>query len=87
VGIGAALFFPLEFSPSRFSAPVSGILLGLVSGIAGTLGDLGESALKRSVGMKDSGTIMPGRGGILDTVDSIALAAPVYYGLYWLLFN
>ncbi|AEF85889.1 phosphatidate cytidylyltransferase [Treponema primitia ZAS-2] len=87
VGLGAVLFFPLEFSPTRFSAPLSGILLGLICGIAGTLGDLGESALKRSAGTKDSGTIIPGRGGILDTIDSIALAAPVYYGLYWLLFN
>jgi phosphatidate cytidylyltransferase len=67
--------------------PLAGILLSFVSGLAGTLGDLGESAMKRSADIKDSGTIIPGRGGILDTVDSIALAAPVYYGLYRLLFS
>jgi phosphatidate cytidylyltransferase len=86
VGVGAARFAPETF-PSRLGGPLSGIILGFVAGLAGTLGDLGESAIKRSVKIKDSGTIIPGRGGILDTVDSIALAAPVYYGLYRLLFS
>jgi phosphatidate cytidylyltransferase len=86
VGIGAVLFAPDAF-PSRLPPLLSGIILGFISGLAGTLGDLGESAMKRSSNIKDSGTIIPGRGGILDTIDSIALAAPVYYGLYWLLFK
>ncbi|MDR1249747.1 MAG: phosphatidate cytidylyltransferase [Treponema sp.] len=86
VGVGAARFAPETF-PSRLAGPLSGIILGFVSGLAGTLGDLGESAMKRSANIKDSGTIIPGRGGILDTVDSMALAAPVYYGLYRLLFS
>jgi phosphatidate cytidylyltransferase len=91
VGIGAVYFAPETFPPSRFAAPLSapfrGIILGFISGLAGTLGDLGESAMKRSSNIKDSGSIIPGRGGILDTIDSIALAAPVYYGLHWLLFK
>jgi phosphatidate cytidylyltransferase len=91
IGIGAAYFAPETFPLSRFapppSAPFRGIILGFISGLAGTLGDLGESAMKRSSNIKDSGAIIPGRGGILDTIDSIALAAPVYYGLYWLLFK
>jgi phosphatidate cytidylyltransferase len=86
VGLGAVYFFPETF-PARFSIPLSGILLGVISGLAGTLGDLGESAMKRNANIKDSGTIIPGRGGILDTIDSMALAAPVYYGLYLLLFS
>jgi phosphatidate cytidylyltransferase len=86
VGLGAARFAPETF-PARLGGPLSGIILGFVSGLAGTLGDLGESAMKRSAAIKDSGTIIPGRGGILDTVDSIALAAPVYYGLCRLLFT
>jgi phosphatidate cytidylyltransferase len=87
IGIGAVLFAPETFPSSRLAAPLSGIILGFISGRAGTLGDLGESAMKRSSNIKDSGTIIPGRGGILDTIDSIALGAPVYYGLYWLLFK
>ncbi|MDR1957406.1 MAG: phosphatidate cytidylyltransferase, partial [Treponema sp.] len=87
VGLGAVFFIPEAFSSSRFPAAGAGILLGLVSGTAACLGDLGESALKRSVNMKDSGSLMPGRGGVLDSIDSISLAAPVYYALYWLLFG
>jgi phosphatidate cytidylyltransferase len=86
VGLGATLFAPGTF-PSRLGAPFPGIALGFVSGLAAALGDLGESAMKRSANVKDSGTVIPGRGGVLDTVDSIALAAPVYYGLYRLLFT
>jgi phosphatidate cytidylyltransferase len=86
VGVGATRFAPETF-PSRFGGLLAGIILGFVTGLAGTLGDLGESAIKRSANITDSGTIIPGRGGILDTVDSIALAAPVYYGLYRLLFS
>jgi phosphatidate cytidylyltransferase len=85
VGLGAAHFAPETLAP-RLGGPLSGIILGLASALAGTLGDLGESAMKRSANIKDSGAVVPGRGGVLDTVDSIALAAPVYYGLCRLLF-
>ncbi|WP_010258294.1 phosphatidate cytidylyltransferase [Treponema primitia] len=86
IGIGAVHFAPETFPARLFPAPLPGIILGFISGLAGTLGDLGESAMKRSSNIKDSGTIIPGRGGILDTIDSIALAAPVFYVLYWILF-
>ena len=93
VGAGAALLVPGVFTP-RFdsvffvSSPLgAGILLGFCSGRAAALGDLGESAIKRSSGSKDSGRIMLGRGGILDSIDSIALAAPVFYLAFRLLFK
>jgi phosphatidate cytidylyltransferase len=86
VGAWAALCLPGAFTPRRAPALAAGMILGLLSGAAASLGDLGESAIKRSSGIKDSGFIMPGRGGILDSVDSIALAAPVFYHVYRLLF-
>ncbi|MGE3407021.1 MAG: phosphatidate cytidylyltransferase [Pirellulales bacterium] len=57
---------------------------GLVVGMAGILGDLAESLIKRDVGRKDSSTWMPGFGGVLDLLDSILFAAPVAY-LLWAL--
>jgi phosphatidate cytidylyltransferase len=87
IGIGAAGLLPEAFSSSRLPSLPAGALLGLVVGAASTLGDLGESALKRSAGLKDSGTVIPGRGGMLDSIDSLAVAAPVYYILYRILFG
>jgi phosphatidate cytidylyltransferase len=55
------------------------VLFGLAVGIAGMLGDLAESLMKRDLGAKDSSTWMPGFGGVLDIIDSILLAAPVAY--------
>jgi phosphatidate cytidylyltransferase len=87
VGIGAVLFIPQAFTPTRLPSIPAGIILGLLSGIAAALGDLAESALKRSVNIKDSGSLILGRGGVLDSIDSLALAAPVFYFLFWLLFT
>jgi phosphatidate cytidylyltransferase len=64
----------------RGSLPVAhAVVLGLVAGGLGQAGDLGESLLKRSTGVKDSGAIVPGHGGILDRVDAVIVTSVVVY--------
>lgn len=72
-----ALLCRLWLVPSL--GPLEAAVLGAVLALVGTIGDLVESLLKRSVGVKDSGTIIRGHGGMLDRMDSMMFAAPVLY--------
>jgi phosphatidate cytidylyltransferase len=60
-------------------------IIALIVGIFGTIGDLIESKFKRIAGIKDSGKIMPGHGGILDRLDSVIFVAPIVYLFYQIL--
>ena len=65
--------------------PLRGALVGLVMGIFPTLGDLGESMIKRQMGVKDSGNVLPGHGGAFDRIDSWLWAVVMgYYMVLWL---
>ena len=87
-GLLGAIVISLLFTiPTPLSLPLSygqAILLGLLVSIFGQLGDLAESLLKRSMGVKDSGRLVPGHGGFLDRMDSIVFASiVVYYYVVW----
>ena len=80
-GLAASVLASLAFGPYlplKFSVFHS-VILGLLIGVVGQIGDLSESLMKRFCNAKDSGALFPGMGGALDTVDSILFTAPIFY--------
>lgn len=75
-----AVIFALVFDKFFYNMPVAKFIgMAVVVSIFATFGDLFESLLKRSAGVKDSGNIMPGHGGILDRIDSLLIVAPISF--------
>jgi len=69
---------PFVFS-GPLASPLSLLTLGLMLSVSGQLGDLVMSSVKRDIGVKDTGHVIPGHGGLLDRFDSILLAGPAFY--------
>jgi phosphatidate cytidylyltransferase len=71
--LGRVWFLPDAFGPN------AAVALGAMIGIVGPLSDLAESVLKRAVGVKDSSSLLPGHGGVLDRFDAFLLTTPLMY--------
>lgn len=81
-GVAATALLSVALAP--WLTPLSRVeaaLAGLVIALAGSCGDLNMSAVKRDAGVKDSGHILPGQGGMLDRIDSLTFSAPAFYYL------
>jgi phosphatidate cytidylyltransferase len=77
-GVGSALALPLFLSGAVWW---HGAIFGVAVSIASVLGDLGESLIKRDLGVKDMSNLLPGHGGLMDRLDSILLALPTAYAV------
>jgi phosphatidate cytidylyltransferase len=75
--VGSAVAGWLTVTYALDGRPEVGVLLGVATAVTATFGDLSESLIKRDLGIKDMGRLLPGHGGLLDRLDSILMVAPV----------
>ncbi|MBN1951999.1 MAG: phosphatidate cytidylyltransferase [Bacteroidales bacterium] len=80
---GIAVYI-LSFFNNKLEVP-EWIILGVLTAISGVFGDFVESVLKRSANVKDSGSLLPGHGGLLDRIDSLLLVSPVIYSYFYII--
>lgn len=84
VGLLMAFYFPFQELDSM-TGSLAWVALAILVCVAGTMGDLVESLIKRHLGIKDSGNVLPGHGGLLDRFDSMLFAAPLAFLFFLLL--
>lgn len=84
--VACGILFKVIFEDRLICSFANIIILALGTAFAAIVGDLIESVFKRATNVKDSGNLIPGRGGVLDSIDSILVAAPIFYiGMYFIL--
>ena len=77
----SSLYVRLFTNLYELASPLLFVIIFLITAVTANAGDLIESSFKRCARMKDSGSVIPGRGGVLDSIDSIVLSAPFFYYL------
>ncbi len=84
--VACGILAKLLFSEVFYISIPKMIIIAAATSLAAIVGDLIESVFKRSCDVKDSGNLIPGRGGVLDSIDSILVACPIFYICYYFLF-